>query len=220
MKKHFVLLLCLVFCSLCITTSCKDDDGTVDEYANWQKRNDAYYASLRTLALDSIQQANKQYGNAWREHCNWRTFLCYSKDSTVKNEPTDSIYVQIIKKGTGSGCPLSTDSCRIFYRGKLIPTDANPSGAIFTHTGQSTKFEEIFNTATGVPAFMRPVGTIKGFGTALQNMHIGDIWRVYIPYQLGYGSAPMGSIPAYSTLIYELQLVAYYRSGSSIPNWN
>jgi FKBP-type peptidyl-prolyl cis-trans isomerase FklB len=55
---------------------------------------------------------------------------------------------------------------------------------------------------------------VSGFATAVQNMHIGDRWLVYIPYDLGYGTTESSSstIPAYSTLVFDITLVAYYRS--------
>jgi FKBP-type peptidyl-prolyl cis-trans isomerase FklB len=54
-------------------------------------------------------------------------------------------------------------------------------------------------------------GVVTGFGTALMRMHRGDRWRVYIPYQLAYGSSARSSIPAYSTLIFDLQLEDFWR---------
>jgi FKBP-type peptidyl-prolyl cis-trans isomerase FklB len=51
---------------------------------------------------------------------------------------------------------------------------------------------------------------VSGFTTALLNMHPGDYWRVTIPYQLGYGATASGSVPAYSTLIFEIKLVEFW----------
>ena len=67
---------------------------------------------------------------------------------------------------------------------------------------------------------MRPSTAVKGFGTAMQNMHVGDRWRVYIPAELAYGSTSTSAIPAHSTLIFELELLAYYRKGTGVPSWN
>jgi len=66
---------------------------------------------------------------------------------------------------------------------------------------------------------LSPSKSVDGFTTAVMNMHIGDRWKVYIPYQLGYGtSTPSNStIPAYSTLIFDITLVAYSRAGTHIP---
>ncbi len=220
MRRYFFILVAL-FCFLGMTSSCSNDSGDDNnEFENWQERNNAYFSSIRSNALDSIRQAKTLYGSNWTKHCNWRTYLSYSLDSTITNNSTDSIYVEIVNKGTGSGCPLSTDSCRIYYRGLLIPTTNYPEGYVFDHSGQFTTFDLIFNHKTSVPVLMRPSSSIKGFGTALQNMHIGDLWRVYIPYPLGYGESQSGSIPAYSTLVFEIELIAYYRSGANVPDWN
>ena len=49
-----------------------------------------------------------------------------------------------------------------------------------------------------------------GFATAIQKMHVGDRWRVYIPYALGYkNSTSNASIPAYSTLVFDVTLVSF-----------
>ena len=54
-------------------------------------------------------------------------------------------------------------------------------------------------------------GVVTGFGTALQYMHIGDRWQVIIPQQLAYRSSTTPGA-AYSTLIFDVTLVAYYRT--------
>ena len=35
----------------------------------------------------------------------------------------------------------------------------------------------------------------------------GDRWIIYIPYSLGYGNRASGPIPAFSTLIFEVELL-------------
>jgi len=51
-------------------------------------------------------------------------------------------------------------------------------------------------------------------------MHIGDRWKVYMPYQLAYGESGSSSIPGYSTLVFDMTLVAYYRAGTTLPDWS
>jgi FKBP-type peptidyl-prolyl cis-trans isomerase FklB len=41
----------------------------------------------------------------------------------------------------------------------------------------------------------------------------GDIWRIYIPYTLGYGTSNSSTIPAYSTLIFDVNLVGFTPAG-------
>ena len=221
MVKHILYpLLGLLLAAMPLLTSCKDDESEENtEFSDWQARNDAYFASIRTTALQAIREAKNAYGNDWADHCNWRAYLCYSLDESVAGAATDSIFVEILERGTGSGCPLSTDSVRVFFMGRLIPSESYPEGFVFSHSGQSSKREDIFNAKTSVPAALRPTGAVRGLGTALQKMHIGDFWRVYVPYALGYNSEERTGIPAYSTLIFDTQLVSYYRRGTSIDPW-
>jgi peptidylprolyl isomerase len=39
-------------------------------------------------------------------------------------------------------------------------------------------------------------------------MHAGDKWVIYIPYEMGYGSKACADIPAFSTLIFEVELLS------------
>jgi FKBP-type peptidyl-prolyl cis-trans isomerase len=50
-------------------------------------------------------------------------------------------------------------------------------------------------------------GLVRGFNVALQNMVEGDKWKICIPYYLGYGTVSSGSIPAYTTLFFEIELL-------------
>ena len=52
---------------------------------------------------------------------------------------------------------------------------------------------------------------VDGFATALQNMHPGDRWEIWIPQQMGYGSAGRSAsgsviIKPYTTLIFDLEV--------------
>lgn len=219
MNKSFrFLLFFLLLISPFVWTSCsEDEDETVDEYANWQVRNDEYFTNVRSQAQAAIRQAKNQYGATWRDHCKWRTYLSYSLDSTMTYTAKDSIYVEILKQGTGSGCPQSTDSVSVYYMGRIIPTDSYSEGYVFSHSGQSTKYDVVFDETISLPAFFRPNTLVKGLGTAVMKMHIGDTWRVYIPYPLGYDKQEKDGIPPYSTLIFDIKLKAYYKAGAYIP---
>ena len=63
-------------------------------------------------------------------------------------------------------------------------------------------------------------GYVDGFATALQHMHIGDQWRIYIPHQLGYGTTAKSSIPAYSTLIFDLVLIDFVSGSDKMEPWS
>ena len=218
--RKYVLLFVSVLAMGGFLSSCNNDDKDTSEFHDWKSRNDAFFDSIRTLGQDSIKEAQRLYEDNWEDHCNWRADLSYSLDDSIMNTPRDSLYVQIIKRGTGSGCPLGSDSCRVFYRGRLIPSDSYPEGYVFSHSGQSSLYSDVFNRNLSVPSIKKATTFVHGFTTALLHMHIGDRWRLYMSYPLGYGSSGGSSVPAYSDMVYEVELVAYYRNGTVVPPWN
>lgn len=61
---------------------------------------------------------------------------------------------------------------------------------------------------------------IEGWAVALQYMHIGDRWNVWIPQQLAYGEGGRVNLntgavllKGYSTLNFEIEVVAIIRDG-------
>jgi FKBP-type peptidyl-prolyl cis-trans isomerase len=48
---------------------------------------------------------------------------------------------------------------------------------------------------------------IDGWIIALQQMHVGDKWEIYIPAEMGYGKYSQPGIPGGSTLIFEIELI-------------
>ena len=56
---------------------------------------------------------------------------------------------------------------------------------------------------------------ISGWTVALQHMVEGDKYEVWIPQQLAYGASDNGDIPAYSTLIFEIELVSVDEQAAS-----
>jgi len=63
-------------------------------------------------------------------------------------------------------------------------------------------------------------GVVDGFTTALQHMRKGDRWKVYIPYQLGYGESANSSIPGYSTLVFDITLNNFWHVGETVPGFH
>ncbi len=106
-------------------------------------------------------------------------------------EISQGVLVKILKQGEGDRCPRGSNVVTVHYKGSLI------NGKVF-----DSSYDR------GYPEAFRLSDLIVGWQIALTQMHIGDHWIVYIPYQLGYGTRDSGPIPAYSTLIFEMELVA------------
>lgn len=193
MSKRFLYFL-LFMAPAFTLLSCSENEEEDDEFANWQERNETYFNDIYTQAIaDQTDDLD--------------TIRCYSLTNAVTTEKDDYIVVKKLESGTSlSGSPMFTDSVKISYRGRLIPTENYTDGYVFDQTYQGDfNWESVHTTSTYFSSF------VKGFTTALLNMTIGDRWRVYIPYKLGYGSSGSSSIKGYSTLIFDISLHAFYR---------
>lgn len=110
-------------------------------------------------------------------------------DKNVKSTESGLQYA-ILKQGHGA-LPKENDRVRVHYTGRLI------DGAVFDSSEER-----------GQPAEFPVNGVIKGWVEALQLMPVGSKWRLYIPHELAYGEQGAGnSIPPYSTLIFDVELL-------------
>lgn len=75
------------------------------------------------------------------------------------------------------------------------------------YTGRTINGKKFDSSKGGVPLAMRLNELIEGWIVALQHMHIGDIWEIYIPAEMGYGRFSQPGIPGGSTLIFEIELI-------------
>ena len=99
----------------------------------------------------------------------------------------------VLKSGPADGVhPGRTDTVTVHYIGTL--TD----GTQFDASGGDGSGEASFTVG----------GVIAGFGAALKLMRPGDRWRVSIPAYLAYGDQAKPKIPAGSTLVFEIELLA------------
>jgi FKBP-type peptidyl-prolyl cis-trans isomerase FklB len=190
--KWFLPLFLFTFLPL---LSCSEsEDEVTNEYANWQTRNEAYIADIA-------------------KKC--QRVKVFTKDQQAEGPVSDYVYYEVLEQGEGGESPYYSDTVRISYRGRLIPTTSYPEGFVFdqTYTGQFSW------QTTGVSTSLT-TGFVDGITTILQHMHRGDRWRVYIPYQLGYNTTKKDNIPAYSTLIYDLALIDFTHPGYSLPRWS
>lgn len=213
-RACFVLLL--VGCGLAVT-ACSSDETTDSVYENWAARNSAAFSDTLSMARTAIAQAKAQYGDAWTEHTPWRVFGNYTLGTGGKPTANDSLVVRVVNTQLSAAealkapRPLYTDTVRVAYMGRLMPTSANPAGKVFDYSGPSKLESDVFNPSLGTASKFAVSNLVVGFTTALQQMHVGDRWRIFIPAKSGYGNAAQTSIPAGSMLIFDLQLQQFWR---------
>lgn len=220
MNKPFLFPILLLSVLILSFASCKEEDDTYDPYADWSSRNAQYFEQIASQARDSIAQAKRTYGDQWEDHCNWRMYKTATKAPNIAGALTDSVCVYIEQRGQGTTCPLWTDTVRVNYRGYLMPTQNIVNGQwVEEQTVFSQSYMGELNQEIAVPAEMCVSSAVAGFATALLYMHQDDIWWIYIPSDLAYGSTDSGTVPAYSTLTFYTNLVAIYTVGDEIPEW-
>ena len=187
----YILLAVILFPIMGMVSSCSEDSDEEDEYANWQERNES------TIS-------------AWAANNAYTKILTYTKTEgvTPSLQNSDYIYVEKLESGSGTESPIYTDTVRVAYRGRFIPTQSYPEGYVFDQS-----FLNSFSwQKSGVVDFVCS-GVVDGFATALMNMHVGDYWRVHIPYQLGYGATSSTSVKSYSDLVFEIALYDFWHPG-------
>ena len=194
MKKYILLSLLFTQCLL-LFTSC-DETEEVNKYADWRNRNEAFIDSLKSVYDAKTDPELIQ-------------IIPYAE----KNYP---IYAKKLKTVTSGETPLYTDSVTAFYRGMLINEAvfcAATTPHYYTKLYQSLdvfdkNFEGEEPNAFESPTKFFVNGVVAGWREVLQRMKVGERWEVYIPWQQGYGSSVSGTIPAYSTLIFDVNLVS------------
>lgn len=82
-------------------------------------------------------------------------------------------------------------------------------GSVVTahYTGKTINGKTFDSSRGGVAPAFRLRDLITGWIIALQQMHVGDRWELYIPAEQGYGKFNQPGIPGGSTLIFDIELL-------------
>ena len=75
------------------------------------------------------------------------------------------------------------------------------------YTGRTIDGKQFDTSRGSVPLACRLSDLIEGWIIAMQQMHVGDKWELYIPAEMGYGKFSQPGIPGGSTLIFEIELL-------------
>lgn len=118
-----------------------------------------------------------------------REWLAAKAQETGVKPLDKGIYYKVLASGnTSAPQPNRNSVVTVHYIGKLI-------------NGKR------FDSSLGGPApAMRLRELIQGWQIALQQMHVGDKWELYLPAEMGYGKQSIPGIPGGSTLIFQVEL--------------
>lgn len=110
------------------------------------------------------------------------------KNKDVK-QTASGLQYKIITKGEGP-VATTTQKVKVHYEGRLI------DGKVFDSSYKR-----------GQPATFGVNQVIKGWTEALTMMPAGSKWELYIPQELAYGAREQNEIPAFSCLIFTVELL-------------
>lgn len=96
---------------------------------------------------------------------------------------------EILKEGNGP-TPTDTNRVKVHYHGTLI------NGEVFDSS-----------VDRGEPSVFGVTQVIAGWTEALKLMPVGSKWKLYVPYDLAYGSQDRGTIKPFSNLVFEVELL-------------
>lgn len=135
-----------------------------------------------------IQEANQKAAKQNREI--GEAFLSENAKREGVKTTASGLQYEVLESGNGAQ-PTANDRVEVHYTGKLI------DGTVFDSSVER-----------GVPATFGVTQVIPGWVEALQLMHEGDQWRLYIPSDLAYGpNGAGGLIGPDTTLIFDVQLL-------------
>jgi len=118
-------------------------------------------------------------------------FLAENSKKPGINITGSGLQYEVIQEGSGPK-PTAADVVRVHYEGSLT------NGTVFDSS-----------YSRGEPLEFSLGGVIPGWTEGLQLMNTGSTYRLFIPSDLGYGPQGAGpQIPPYSTLIFEVELLA------------
>lgn len=107
-------------------------------------------------------------------------------DLSAMTRLDSGVYIQTLTEGTGG--PVETGLAEVTYT-LWLPNGAQLQTGTFSFT---FGLDEV----------------IDGFEEGVSGMRVGEVRRIIVPSELGYGAAGQGEIPPHSVLIFEVELLS------------
>ncbi len=176
-----------------------------------EKSRPLFFVVLMTIVLGAFVSCNSDTEDTVTQYLEWNNenVAYFNAAKTAVDEDGNRIY-EVVKpnwdttscilmhyytRGEGTVSPYYTSFVKVCYRGEMI------DGVVFdsSHVSPSN------------PMTAKVSSLVNGWAVAMEKMHVGDSCRIVIPQNMGYASAPSGSVKPYSTLIFDVKLLEITR---------
>lgn len=156
-----------------------------------QLKPEEIMATLQALQTRKMEEQQKEQAKAADGNkASSEAFLAKNKARKEVTTTTSGLQYEVIKKGDGA-MPTASDKVNVHYHGTL------PDGTVFDSSVER-----------GEPISFAVNGVIKGWTEALQLMHVGDKWKLYVPADLAYGARGAGpKIGPNQALVFDVELL-------------
>lgn len=140
--------------------------------------------------LELQKQKNALLEIQRNDEANNRALYLKTNNITTKPDPSGLIYVEKVKGSGNQAMPGSMVS--VHYKGMLV---------------DGTLFDSSYDRNQPIEFKMGGGQVIPGFEEGISKMRKGGKALLVIPSEIGYGEQELANIPAFSTLVYEVELV-------------
>lgn len=169
------------------------EQGFMDALSNnHPKIENPEVQSIMQALKAQVEQQQKQFFSKLSEQNRkeGEGFLGENKGKEGIITLNSGLQYKVLTSGTGPK-PTPADVVTVHYRGSFI------DGRIF-----DSSYER------GKPHAFPVNRVIPGWSEALQLMHVGDKWQIFVPHYLAYGEAGFGEeIGPCTTLLFEMELL-------------
>lgn len=158
--------------------------------------DDPLYADIKLygqLPHDQFVKMQAEYEKAMKEKQGQEEadIQAYVSKNGFSAPTEEGIYYKTVKKGTGAQ-PQMMQDVEVHYTGRLL------DGTVFD---SSVERGETYKFTLGAHQ------VIPGWEIALSKMHVGEKATVLIPSRLAYGERGNYSIPPFSPLVFDIELI-------------
>lgn len=186
-------------------------------HLKFNSKSEMKYSRLSILPLVMVaasvvvSSCNDDDKSTWEQYKEWREANeAYYDTQKYMMEDGENVYTTLTPSwNSGASILIRYLSDRSKTEGNLSP--------MLNSTVKVKYIGRLYNDVAFDSSYLRPDSVslfnvsevVPGWTTALQYMRVGDSARIVLPYMQAYGvsGSSSGSIPPYSTLVFNLKLV-------------